>query len=119
MLSRLSFFLSFRTPGSIYINTKQHSGKNHLGSKGAWSGPCLRGKEGGQMHVMEVMIGGLLILGALQAGIAMTHPSEQQESGTTELRSLGTDAMRTLFYLPIANETVDPGDFANSTSYIR
>jgi len=67
------------------------------------------------MHVLEVMIGGMLIVGALQASVDMTQHSEQSESGTEELRTLGNDALRTLYLLPVSGTGVDPDDYGNSS----
>jgi len=75
----------------------------------------LRKDERGQMHVLEVMIGGLLILGAIQAGVDMTGHAGQKESGTEALRALGNDALRTLFHLPPRGSGVDPADYDNSS----
>ncbi len=84
-------------------------------TKRKMNGNRLQGDERGQMHVLEVMIGGLLILSAIQVGVNVAQYPAQEDSGTEELRTLGNDALRTLYHLPPSGEGFDPAGYGNST----
>ena len=74
---------------------------------------CLSSDHDAQIHVLETVIGGLLLLAALIAAINTAPNTSQSDSGVNQLDLLGEDALRALANLP--PENVNSTRYQNST----